>query len=201
MSQTSENSRGFHDLPDPCKVDLWLTAADQSILFEQQASLRFADAVNAYPRITVDAEQRYQPMDGFGFALTGGSAYLINRLPPLDREALLKQLFLPDGDGIGASCLRLSIGASDLSAHSFSYDDLPPGETDLELARFDITAGDADVIPLLQEIVALNPDIRIIATPWSAPPWMKTNNRFVGGTLKPECYPVYAQYFVKYIKR
>lgn len=71
--------------------------------------------------------------------------------------------------------MRLSIGASDLSECSYSYDDLPAGQTDFELANFDLDAGDREVVPLLLEILALNPAIKIIATPWSAPRWMKTN--------------------------
>ncbi|MDD5034632.1 MAG: glycoside hydrolase family 30 beta sandwich domain-containing protein [Methylococcaceae bacterium] len=198
--ETHASIQDFPPLPERCEVGVWLTAADQSALFLQQAPIPFGDATNAHPHIKVDAAWSYQSMDGFGFALTGGSACLINRLPLPDKEALLKQLFLPDGDGIGTSYLRISIGASDLSDRSFSYDDLPPGNMDTELARFDMAAGDDDVIPLLQAILALNPDINIIASPWSAPPWMKTNHGFVGGELKPEFYPVYARYFVKYLQ-
>ncbi len=190
----------LHPSAGRCEAEAWLTTADQSVLFQRRASLPFANAINAHPCIAVDAAHSYQSMDGFGFALTGGSAYLIRGLPAPDRDALLRQLFLPDGDGIGVSYLRVSVGASDLSDHSFSYDDLPPGDTDTELANFDIAAGDGDLIPLLQEILAINPDIKIMASPWSAPPWMKTNNSFIGGGLKPDFYSVYAQYFIKYIK-
>lgn len=125
---------------------------------------------------------------------------LISRLPDSDRRALLQELFLPDGDGIGASFLRLSIGASDLSEHCFSYDDRPDGQSDFELVHFDIEAADREVISLLQEILAINPAIKIIATPWSAPPWMKTNQSFIGGKLRPACYAVYAAYLLKYLQ-
>ncbi|WP_326499900.1 glycoside hydrolase family 30 beta sandwich domain-containing protein [Methylomicrobium sp. Wu6] len=163
--------------------------------------LCFAAAdINDFPVITVDAEQKYQVMEGFGFSLTGGSAMLISRLPAADRSALLRELFLPDGNGIGISFLRLSIGASDLSERSFSYDDRPDGHADFELVHFDIEAGDIEVIPLLREILAVNSTVRIIATPWSAPPWMKTNQSFIGGKLRPDCYGVYAAYLVKYLK-
>src|SRR5690606_27890921 len=69
-----------------------------------------------------------------------------------------------------------------------------------QLAHFDIMAGDPHVIPVLQEILAINPDIKIIGSPWSAPPWMKTNEKFIGGSLKPEYYDAYSRYFVKYIE-
>jgi glucosylceramidase len=176
---------------------VWLTSADQSFLFQRQTdSLRFTGSASDLPVITVDAEQKYQDIEGFGFSLTGGSAMLISRLPDADRQALLRELFLPHEDGIGINFLRLSIGASDLSERCFSYHDRP----DPELTHFDIGAGDLEVIPLLQEILAINPDIKIIATAWSAPPWMKTSQAFRGGKLKEDCYAVYAAYLVKYLQ-
>jgi glucosylceramidase len=176
---------------------VWLTSADQSFLFQRQTdSLRFTGSASDLPVITVDAEQKYQDIEGFGFSLTGGSAMLISRLPDADRQALLRELFLPYEDGIGINFLRLSIGASDLSERCFSYHDRP----DPELTHFDIGAGDLEVIPLLQEILAINPDIKIIATAWSAPPWMKTSQSFRGGKLKEDCYAVYAAYLVKYLQ-
>ncbi|MGZ5009097.1 MAG: glucosylceramidase, partial [Methylobacter sp.] len=171
-------STNFHD---PALLSVWLTSADQRFLFQRQPDdLNFTDNTNELPAITVDAERTYQAIEGFGFSLTGGSAMLISRLPEAERSSLLRELFLPGGDGIGISFLRLSIGASDLSERCFSYHDRP----DPELAHFDIQAGDVEVIPLLQEILAINPEIKIIATAWSAPAWMKTNQSFVGGKLR-----------------
>ena len=186
---------------DPSSLAVWLTSADQTFLFQRQTNdLCFADNANDFPVITVDTEQKYQVMEGFGFSLTGGSAMLISRLPAPDRSALLRELFLPDGDGIGISFLRLSIGASDLSERCFTYNDRPVGQSDPELVHFDIEAGDLEVIPLLQEILAIDSEIKIMATAWSAPTWMKTNQSFVGGKLRPDCYAVYAAYLVKYLK-
>lgn len=186
---------------DPSFLAVWLTSADQNFLFQRQADdLHFADNANDFPMITVDAEQQYQVIEGFGFSLTGGSAMLISRLPVPDRSALLQELFLPEGNGIGISFLRLSIGASDLSERCFTYNDRPDRQSDFELIHFDIEAGDLEVIPLLQEILAINPEIRFMATAWSAPTWMKTNQSFVGGKLKPDCYAVYAAYLVKYLQ-
>lgn len=184
----------------PSALAVWLTSADQAFLFQSQEALRFTDNAYDLPAITVDAEQQYQVMEGFGFSLTGGSAMLISRLPASRRDALLRELFLPDGDGVGISFLRLSIGASDLSERCYSYDDRPDGQFDPELAHFDIKAGDIEVIPLLQEILAINPEIKIIATAWSAPTWMKTNQSPIGGKLRPDCYAVYAAYLVKYLQ-
>ncbi len=178
---------------------VWLTSADQRCLFQRQKNeLRCAENVADLPVITVDAEQTYQPIEGFGFSLTGGSALLISRLPVADRRALLRELFLPDG--IGISFLRLSIGASDLSEYCFTYNDRPAGQSDPELAHFDIEAGDLEVILLLREILAINSDIKIMATAWSAPIWMKTHQSFVGGKLRPDCYRIYAAYLIKYLQ-
>ena len=186
---------------NPSSLAVWLTSADQTFLFQRQADgLRFADETKDFPVITVDTERKYQLIEGFGFSLTGGSAMLISRLPAADRSTLLRELFLPDGDGIGVSFLRLSIGASDLSERCFSYDDRPDGQSDPELIHFDIEAGDGEVIPLLQEILAINPGIKIMSTAWSAPTWMKTNQGLVGGKLRADCYAVYAAYLVKYLQ-
>ncbi|AMK78917.1 MULTISPECIES: glycoside hydrolase family 30 protein [Methylomonas] len=196
----SEQTNAYQAISTPGR-EVWLTTADQRVLFQPQTSpFSFNDNLDDLPAITVDAGDIYQTMEGFGFSLTGGSAMLIAALPDLERQALLRELFLPDGDGIGVSFLRLSIGASDLSERCFSYDDMPDGQTDPELAYFDLNAGDSDVIPLLLEILTLNPNIKIIATAWSAPRWMKTNQAFVGGKLKPEYHGVYAAYLVKYLQ-
>jgi glucosylceramidase len=139
-------------------------------------------------------------MDGFGFALTGGSAMLINQLITSDKEALLKELFTNDSTFIGINYLRVSIGASDLDDKVFSYDDMPANQTDPGLTNFSIDPDAQHLIPILKAVVALKPGIKILGSPWSAPAWMKTNQSPKGGSLKPEYYAVYANYLVKYIK-
>jgi len=183
------------------KASLWLTKADRSVLFEQQKeSLTFKTGEAGGTTITVDDKQHYQPIDGFGFALTGGSAMHIIRMSAGSRAALLKNLFAVTGNDIGISYLRLSIGASDLNEKVFSYDDMPNGQTDPTLKHFDLGADKTDVIPVMKQILAINPAIKILGSPWSPPAWMKTNNDTRGGRLKPDCYPVYAKYLVKYIQ-
>jgi glucosylceramidase len=177
----------------------WLTTADRSaLLAEQKDTLPFSSPANAFPAIEVNDMQQFQSMDGFGFALTGGSAQLLMRMEPGPRADLLKQLFAPAG--IGVSYLRVTIGASDMNERVYSHDDLSKGETDVDLAKFTLGPDRADVIPVLKQILAINPAIKILGSPWSAPAWMKTNDRVKGGHLKPEYYGVYAAYFVKYIE-
>ena len=182
-------------------VVFWLTNPDQNIYFKKQSiALNFSGSSNYNPSIEVDTIQTFQSMDGFGFALTGGSAFLINQLSSLNRDDLLKELFTADSTYIGISYLRISIGASDLDATVFSYDDMAVGQTDVGLKNFSIDPDKANLIPLLKSIVALHPGIKILGSPWSAPAWMKTNQSPKGGSLQPLYYGDYANYFVKYIK-
>ena len=180
-------------------VSMWLTTPDkQSLLQKQNISLLFSTATNQNTTLNVDSTTQYQSIDGFGFALTGGSATLINRLPATQQAALLKELFATDSTSIGISYLRISIGASDLSANDFTYDEVTG--TDPDLQSFSIDAEKTDLIPVLKKILAINPSIKIVANPWTAPTWMKTNGSFSQGSLNTAYYNVYAQYFVKYIQ-
>ena len=180
---------------------VWITAPAANVLFEPSTfSFASKSNVNQDPVIIVDPTQTYQTIDGFGNCLTGGSAALLHRMDPDKRGAILKELFSTDENNIGISYLRISIGASDLDDHVFSYDDLPAGETDGTLSRFSLAPDRKDLIPVLKEILTINPGIKIMGSPWSAPTWMKTNNNSKGGSLKPEYFDAYAHYFVKYIQ-
>jgi glucosylceramidase len=184
--------------PVATDVNMWLTTADQAQLFKQQnVALVFNTNTNGNPTINVDDTRTYQPIDGFGFALTGGSASLINSLSDANKTALLNELFKTDGTNIGISYLRITLGASDLSAATFSYDDV---NGDTGLTSFSLDKEKADLLPILKKILAINPNIKILSCPWSAPAWMKDNNSFYGGSLKPEYFDTYAKYFVKYIQ-
>jgi len=183
-------------------IDVWLTNPDKSALFaHQEKQLQFDAAANNSPEINVDDKQTYQSMVGFGFALTGGSATHIINMNAESRAKLLHQVFGTEGNDIGVSYLRVSIGSSDLNDHVFSYDDLPEGETDINMDKFDLGPDKKDVIPVIKEILAINPAIKILGSPWSPPKWMKTNDDTRGGRLKPEYYAAYAKYFVKYIQQ
>jgi glucosylceramidase len=190
----------------PDDVQLWLTNQDKSVVFEEQKPfLRFTKASQKLagemqPTIDIDDQKKFQSIDGFGFALTGGSAQHLLHMDTSRRAALLKELFAVDGKSIGISYLRISIGASDLNDHVYSYDDLAAGESDPELAKFRLGPDRAELIPVLKEILAINPQMEILGSPWSAPAWMKTNGDAKGGKLKTEYYESYARYFVKYIQ-
>ncbi len=183
------------------EVEFWLTSPSQNILFKKQnTNLIFGKKTNNFPVIEINENKKYQSIDGFGCTLTGGSALVINLMDEKSKSDLLQELFASDGSNIGMSYLRISIGASDLSDHLFSYNDLPTGETDPELKKFSLEPEKKDLIPILQQILAINPKIKIMGSPWSAPTWMKTNNDTRGGSLLPEYFGTYALYFVKYIQ-
>lgn len=192
-------------VPAVNEVDVWLTKGDQSVLLQKQTDiLAFGTTANNNPVIEIDSTTKFQTVDGFGYTLTSGSASLINSLNAGVKANLLQELFGNTANDIGISYLRVSIGASDLSASVYSYNDMPAGQTDITLANFSLDAersAGSGLIPLLKEILAINPAVKILGSPWSPPVWMKDNNNSVGGSLKPQYYDVYAQYFVKYIQQ
>ncbi|GAB1451246.1 glucosylceramidase [Draconibacterium sp.] len=181
-------------------VAFYLTNPDKSILFAEQKDGVEVSLVKNLPTIEVNENQTFQVMDGFGFTLTGGSAFHIHNMSKGKRKQLLTELFSFDKENIGISYLRISLGASDLDAEVFSYNDLAKGETDVNMDRFSLAPDKKFLIPVLKEILAINPKIKIMASPWSPPTWMKTNNATKGGSLKPEYYDAYALYFVKYVQ-
>jgi glucosylceramidase len=183
------------------EASIWLTNPDRSALFQLQSPptpLTTSPAKD--PIIDIDDAKTYQTIDGFGFAVTGGSAQLLMRMDPAKRAAILHELYADDGNNIGTSYIRVSVGASDMNDRVYSYDDMPEGQTDPSMAKFSLDTDRADVIPVLKEILAIDSKIKILASPWSAPLWMKTSGAARGGVLKPEYFDAYAEYFVKYIQ-
>jgi glucosylceramidase len=185
-------------------ITAWLTTPDRSALLSRQPQpLQFnpsTPADDSLPVIRIDDTHPLQSIDGFGFALTGGSAQLMMRMSAAGRSALIRELFTRDGSHIGVSYLRLSIGSSDMNDHVFTYDDMPAGTEDQRLQHFSLGEDRADVLPALKEILAVAPNIGILASPWSAPAWMKSNGAMKGGSLKPADYDVYARYLVRYVE-
>ena len=143
---------------------------------------------------------QFQKIEGFGYTLTGGSAYLLHQMPVKNRAAILKELFGQGPNDLNINYLRISVGASDLDATVFSYDDLKEGEVDPDLKKMSIAKDQEFLIPILKEIQSIQPHLKLIASPWSPPVWMKDNRQSKGGHLLPQFYATYAQYFVKYIQ-
>ena len=201
VSGCSSQFNEANQLDDNIKqTEIWLTKPDKSALFEKQSEQLKSSENKQENIIQINMDSSFQAIDGFGFTLTGGSALHIYNMEAKERKKLLTKLFSIEGNNIGISYLRVSIGASDLDAAPFSYNDLPSGETDEALVNFSIEEDHKCLIPVLKEILEIVPDIKILGSPWSPPSWMKTNRDTRGGSLKPEYYATYAQYFVKYIQ-
>ncbi|MCZ2485861.1 glucosylceramidase [Aquirufa antheringensis] len=167
------------------QTETFLSLPKQKSFFQKTENL-YSDFSGA--KITVHPEQSFQSIDGFGFTLTGGSAQLIQQLEPTKKAALLQELFGPNG----ISVLRIGVGATDLDATVFSYEDKPK--------KFSLEPSKADLIPVLQQIIAINPAIKLMATPWSPPTWMKDNGESKGGSLLEKHYITYANYLANYIQ-
>jgi glucosylceramidase len=186
------------------KIEAWVTNANRSMLFQQEAEpISFSEKREGRggTPIIVDDNQVFQTMDGFGFAMTGGSAEHLIKMSKGERGKILREMFAADGNNVGFSYIRLTLGASDLNSFVFSYDDLPEGMTeDFELKHFSLSQDLKDVVPVMKEVLKINPDILIMASPWSAPVWMKESKNVRGGKLRKDCYAVYAAYFVKYVE-
>ncbi|MBL3658697.1 glycoside hydrolase family 30 protein [Fulvivirga sediminis] len=182
------------------RLNYMLTTPDKSKLLTLGVLEKSNRPNDSLVTIGVNGDSVFQQMDGFGYTLTGGSARHISQMDSMARKRLLTNLFHTDSLGIGVSYLRVSIGASDLDPKPFSYNDLPIGEEDFDLKNFSIDQDRTHLIPVLKQILEINPELKIMGSPWSAPAWMKDNEDTRGGSLKPECYESYAQYFIKYIE-
>lgn len=182
-------------------TQVWVTTADRSRLLAPDAQApAFGNGGPLAANIDVDASTRYQTMAGFGAAITDASAWLIvNRMSPAQRSALLQELFGRGEGGVGFDFTRLTIGASDFSRSHYSLDDQPKGGADLALAHFSLGPQRADVLPVVQQALAINPRLQVMASPWSAPGWMKTTDSLIKGQLRPDRYDAYARYLVRYL--
>ncbi|MFG2645068.1 ricin-type beta-trefoil lectin domain protein [Streptomyces sp. NPDC048370] len=191
------------------QVNVWLTTTDDAggrhvtRGLQQQTPIAFQDGNGgAGTTLTVDENTRYQTFTGGGASFTDTAAWLMKgsgALSQATRDATMRKLFSPT-DGIGLSFVRNPMGGSDLARFGYTYDDLPAGQTDPTLARFSLAHDLQDVLPLTKQAKQLNPALTLVASPWTAPAWMKDSGQLNGGWLKAEHYGTYADYFVKYLQ-
>ena len=184
------------------------TEDGQALVYTTNTSgLRFQES-----RVTVDGPDRsdfsvrltgetFQAVDGFGFAITQATCFNLLRMPEADRKQFLTELFSRK-DGLGSSLVRVCIGGSDFSLDEFSWCD-KPGLENFAVHPLDVQY----LFPILDEIFAINPGVKIIGSPWSCPRWMKMDDNgktpfdsWTSGRLNPVCYQEYANYFVLWIK-
>jgi glucosylceramidase len=184
--------------PGADEIAAWVTTADrQQLLQRQRVGPRFGRTAAGAQVIEVDDTRRYQVMAGFGASMTDASAWLIQqRMSAAQRQALMQELFGRGEQGLGMDLVRLTLGASDFSFTHYSYADRPPGETDLPLAHFSIEPARRDVLPVVRQALELNPSLQVMASPWSAPGWMKTSDSLIKGSLRPDMYDAFARYLV-----
>lgn len=153
---------------------MWLTTSDEAQKLSPQADLQPAGAATGDEAVTIDTSKHFQKMHGFGAAMTDASAQLLSGLPENKRKALMAELFGRGPEGLGLSFTRLTVGASDFSPEHYSYDDTPGNAPDPQLQHFSIDYARKYVLPRTREALAINPDLKVMISPWSAPAWMKT---------------------------
>lgn len=195
LTAVSAGSAAFARGPSkPRLVDAWVTSGDGHQRLARLDPIAMGQGPAEPLVIKVDPSRRYQTVEGFGASFTDSSAWLLrNRLESRQRSALLRELFDPK-TGLGFGLTRITIGASDFSQSHYSYDDTPAGEIDLGLSRFSIAPARVDVLPVVREAMSINRKLRVFASPWSAPGWMKTSGSMIKGKLSPEYYGVFARY-------
>lgn len=180
-------------------VELWVSTADRRLKLMQQPDIEMRARGSSDADVVIDVHKTYQAMVGFGAAMTDSSAWLIqNKLNAFQRDALLQELY-GRPPNIDLNMMRLTIGASDFSLQPYTLDDVPAGQTDLQLEHFNVAPNLLDVIPTVRQVLSIDPQLHIVATSWSAPAWMKSNENLIGGSLLEQYESVYADYLVKYI--
>lgn len=225
---TGDKGASSAAIDPPHSVDWWVTTPDSSLRLAAQRPLALRPTAGAgndraaeadggaagnsgtiVARIDVDADSAFQSMVGFGAALTDASAWLLHTaLGDSARTALLEELFGRDSTGgqtgIGLSFVRVTIGASDFSRSHYSLDDLPTGSPsgarDDSLIHYSFAPMREHVVPILRQARALNPALTVMATPWSAPAWMKSTHSLIGGTLRRDAYPAFATYLQRVVE-
>ncbi len=174
----------------------WITTGDRSRLLDKETIAFSNPSVGDESVVRLHVERPLQEVVGFGAAITDASAHLIHtRMSPAQRSALMHDLFGRENGGLGFDFTRVTIGASDFSLSHYSLADEP----DPTLSGFSTEPMQAHVFPVLRQALEINPDLKVMATPWSAPGWMKTTGSMIQGQLKPEHYAVYADYLLRYI--
>lgn len=200
-AEVSSGAAGLAPDPSADRVQWWCSSEDMATRLSPQPELRFSRAGRpAKGVIQVDDTTTYQSVLGLGSSLEHSTCYNLTLLPPEQRERVLEGLVHPDL-GIGMNLMRICIGTSDFAPGPFyTYDDLPAGQEDPPLKRFSIDRDREYVLPVIKAAQSLNPQLRFFASPWTPPPWMKTNGRYGGGSLRTECYPYYAEYLARFIE-
>lgn len=184
----------------PAAPGAWVTTADETRKLAPVAAPAAAGPAAGDEAVTIDTSQRFQRIHGFGASITDASAQLLSGLPDDKRTALMKELFGRAGGGLGLSFTRLTVGASDFSPEHYTYDDTPGNVPDPELRHFSIAYARKYALPRTREALAINPDLLVMISPWSAPAWMKTTGSLIKGQLLPQYHSAFASYLVRTVE-
>lgn len=184
----------------PAAAEMWLTTADQTQKLAAQSAQAATGTATGDEAITIDTSKHFQKMHGFGAAMTDASAQVLSALPDDKRRAIMTELFGRKNGGLGLSFTRLTIGASDFSTSDYSYDDTPGNLPDPDLRNFSIEPAKKYVLPRMREALAINPELLVMISPWSAPAWMKTTRSLIKGELVPQYYPAFANYLAQTVQ-
>ena len=177
------------------KLKVWVT--DERRRLESAADIEWTTRLVTRERdsIVLLPAKKFQEILGFGATFTDASCYLFNQLATPVRSRLFHTLFHPSE--MGLNVCRTSMGSSDCSTSTYSYND---GELDPDLSRFSIEHDRAYILPMLREARGINPDLFLISSPWSPPGWMKSNGSLLGGCMRHTYMPSYANYFLKFLR-
>jgi glucosylceramidase len=179
---------------------MWLTTGDEAQKLSPQPLQPATSLATGDENVTIDTTKHFQKMRGFGAAMTDASALLLSNLPEDRRKAIMAELFGRGPNALGLSFTRLTVGASDFSTSDYSYDDTPGNAPDPELRHFSIEPAKKYVLPRVREALALNPDLLVMISPWSAPAWMKTTRSLIQGQLVPQYYHAFANYLARTVQ-
>lgn len=186
--------------PRPAAAEMWITTADATQKLAPQPLVQPIGTAEGNETVSIDTTQHFQRMQGFGAAMTDASAENLSRLPAAKRRAIMAELFGRANGGLGLSFTRLTVGASDFSRRDYSYDDTPGNAPDPELRYFSIAPAEQYVLPRVREALAINPELDVLISPWSAPAWMKTSHSLIKGELVPAYYPAFANYLARTVQ-
>jgi glucosylceramidase len=169
---------------------------DKTRQFEASAPIRWNTRVDEKAdHVVVNVRRTFQPILGFGAAFTDAACYKFSQLAPDVRENLFYQLFHPSQMNLNVA--RICVGSSDYSVRAYSFDE---GDPDPELSRFSIEHDRAYILPVLRQARTINPELFLLASPWSPPGWMKDNNSMLGGTIRRRYLEAYSQYIVRFLR-
>lgn len=202
FSNTSKLQQIKNTSEETGDVVVFLTSADRQYDLDK-TSIGFSNKTDRSSAvIAINPKMRYQEMDGFGAAVTGSTCYNLMQMDPVDRQKFLTETFSHE-NGLGFSYVRISIGCSDFSLSEYTCCDVE-GIENFSLQEEELKY----VIPILKDILTINPSLKIMGSPWTSPRWMKVNNlkdlepynSWTGGHLNPVYYDDYATYFLKWIQ-